>query len=81
MITLDLDVPNNQNFCPILDVYMWDDTDPPTKSLLGLSSIELGRILENYYHRRNLPPGAIEEEESDEDEKELLDAIKKDNRK
>ena len=60
---------------------MWDDSDPPNKPLLGLSSIELGRILENYYHRRNLPPGVIEEEESDEDEKELLDAIKKDNKK
>jgi hypothetical protein len=46
--------------------------------LLGLSSIELGRILESYYHRRTLPPGVIEEEESDEDEKELLEALKKD---
>jgi len=24
---MDIDVPNNQNFCPVLDVFAWDETD------------------------------------------------------
>jgi hypothetical protein len=31
LISLELDVPNNQNFCPILDVYMWEESDPLSK--------------------------------------------------
>lgn len=68
LIGLDLDVPNNQNFCPVMDVFTWEESPGQDKKLLGTTSIQLSQILSSYYKRRKLPVGAIMEEESEDEE-------------
>jgi hypothetical protein len=75
LVSLSLDVPNNQNFCPVLDVFVWEETPGKPKTLLGTTTIQLSQILSNYYKRRKLPPGAIMEEDSEDEEQELIDQI------
>lgn len=74
--TIKLDVPNNQNFCPVLDVYLWEESSDSDKKLLGLTTIQLSEILDSYYKKRKLPADAIlEEDESEDDVMELMNQI------
>lgn len=80
-VSMDIDVPNNQNFSPVLDVFAWDH-QANDKRLLGNATIQLGQILANYYKRRKLPPDAIlEEDEEDDEEAELMKQIEENAKK
>jgi hypothetical protein len=67
ILPLMLDVPNNQNFSPVMDVFAWENTDGEDKMMMATTSIQLSTILSNYYRRRHLPLGAILEDEEDSD--------------
>lgn len=39
LINIELDAPNNQNFCPVMDVFTWEETPGKPRKLLGTTTI------------------------------------------
>lgn len=68
LISLKIDIPRNQNFCPVIDCYVWNKEAAEEPKLLGVTTIDLAKILENYYRRLKLPADAIMEEDSEDEE-------------
>lgn len=36
LIPIKIDVPKNQNFCPVIDCYVWNQINPDKPKLLGV---------------------------------------------
>ena len=52
-IPVKIDVPKNKNFCPVLDIYVWEHRTPVEKKLFGVSTISLFDFVK-LYHKEEL---------------------------
>ena len=72
-------MPNNQNFCPVLDVFVWEEKPGEDRSknreMLGITTIDLSEVLKNHYKARKLPPGAVLSSDGDDDDREIAELM------
>eukprot|EP01016_Furgasonia_blochmanni_P049256 TRINITY_DN7455_c0_g1_i2.p1 TRINITY_DN7455_c0_g1~~TRINITY_DN7455_c0_g1_i2.p1 ORF type:complete len:1220 (-),score=269.58 TRINITY_DN7455_c0_g1_i2:385-4044(-) len=48
-IDLKVDVPYNRTFCPIMDIYLLENTNYGEEIMLGIASVDLSEFLSSYY--------------------------------
>ena len=49
----------------MIDTYVWNKEPGKDETLLGVSTIDLSKLLINYYRALKLPPDAIMEEDTE----------------
>jgi hypothetical protein len=59
LIPLIVEVPKNQHFCSVINCYLWNQDLPEKPKLIGVQTMDLAKILKEYYRRIKLNPGEV----------------------